>query len=229
MPPEDYLKGSRRVTIPDAGRLVSELSSKAIEAGFVVPAYFAADTLENAIRGRIVEAGRCGSPARLATALRECLRLIGDAIVYMLATDADYVWPSVLYGGVLPIVDTGLGSPREDMLHTLLERSFSRTSGIQRGGVLMGFKGFGKSQIVLNVVLGRQLVGWALKGKGFAGWKTHIGMMLSGPAGDVPCQMNGAPATAILAAGLHEKRVLADPKVPNWAVPGDGAFDATVA
>lgn len=221
MPPADYLAKRNRVVLPDAGALVNTLSRKSAEAGFVVPAFFAADTLESAVRNHI----RNTASAKLgyigmATALRDCLRLVGDAIMYLDATD---VWNTSPHTDALPIVDTGLGSPREAELQRLLESSFARDVGIHRGGTLMGFKGFGKTQLVLNVALCKQLIGWALP-EGFAGYRTHIGMLCTSPAGGTRDALHKAPPTAFLAAGLRKQGLLQDQSVPDWAIPGEGAF-----
>ena len=154
MPPSNYLDNTSKVFIPNVGEFIPELSSLAAEAGFEVPAHFKADTLEKAVRQHIVGAGPWLQSHSMACALRDCLRLIGDAMVVLDAVKHDTLLP-MMERQILPIVDTGLGSGREDMLQTLILQSFEKYPKLLRGGVLMGFREFGRTQLLLNVVLCR--------------------------------------------------------------------------
>lgn len=96
-----------------------------------------------------------------------------------------------------PIVDAVLGSTRESMLQELLLDCFRAPYNVVRGGTLMGFNGVGKSQMVKNVVFGKQLAGWAL-GNG----TDHIGIYVGNPASPSLDMLQGAVPAAFIAAGL---------------------------
>ena len=171
-----------------------------------------------------------------------CLRLLGDAIMYLDANeDGCMPFASVDSGLVYPFVDAGMNSRRERVFNWLVVQAFSGRN-VLRGGVLSGYRGVGISHLVRNVVLAKQLVSWATGAlvrdaefEGDAGGKSnndglpvkHVGIHVSDP-GLLNEPLRQASPAALVAAGLYRLGLLKEPGksvVPAWAVPSREAFN----
>lgn len=156
LPPPDYLDkacdsvGASIVT--DVRPMISRLSRAAAKCGFDIPQPFKGDTLEEALGGHIrLQYGSARQDA-FARAVRESLRLLGDAVAHVEANDPIVVHDFSQLFSIVDVPDSG--SARGDSLQELLECSFGASRLGHRGGTLMGSEGLGKSHLLQNVVLG---------------------------------------------------------------------------
>lgn len=157
----------------------------------------------------------------MATAARDCLRLIGDACVYV------YGWANVELSRVsktriLPVVDSGFSSQRERLLQRLLSEALAPELAVIRGGVVGGYRGFGKSQLVRQLVLGKELVQWCIGSQPYNQAK-HVGMYVDNPSQLGNALRMGCPP-ALLAAGFCNADVLKRESPPAWAVSSGVGF-----
>lgn len=93
----------------------------------------------------------------IADAVRACLRLIGDAFVHVHASSTTSM-DRITGTFILPIVDSGFSTQRERLLQQLLYEACTSGMNVIRGGVVLGYRGIGKSQLLRQLVLGKQLL-----------------------------------------------------------------------
>lgn len=227
MPPPGYWTESSKLKNPDVS-VVDDLSAAAERHGFKVPAGFSGTTLADALRRSLAGVPKDRMILRereaelLAVKIRMCLRLLGDAIMHLaVKSDKNLRHLNVQREGLYPIVDAGMSSKRERLFNSLLVQAFCAGPFIFRGGVLSGYKGFGKSQLVRNVVLAKQLVSWAalqdaedvsstISSKHMDSLAVrHVGIYVSNPA--LLKNLRHASPEALIAAGLHRVGLLEEP------------------
>lgn len=223
LPPADYLEQARgqQITI-DAKAIVNSISKAAARTGFQIPMPFEGTTVAEAIKKHIW-ANHSGD--ELAGAVRESLRLLGDVMVDLNAfakanPEKAKKWSAKWEVPMLPIVDApDSRSPRRQQLDALLRLCFVTDSVGLRGGTLMGYKGFGKSQIVQNLVFGKQLAGWALQDHPYSDRRHHIGIYVKDPSMSTLGLMRVRPPWAHVAVELDRLGLLRDKNgdIPSWA------------
>ena len=116
---------------------------------------------------------------------------------------------SGMYGMLLPAVDAGVDSARERLLDEVLGEILTPGGHKQfRGGVVTGFKGVGKSQLLLNAALGVALVDDVARKDG---WGKRFVSVYVPDIGSGMDKMRQAPPTMLIAAGLDRKGLLRAP------------------
>lgn len=126
---------------------------------------------------------------------------------------------------ILPIVDSGFSTQRERLLFELLAEAFGPGMNVTRGGVVLGYRGFGKSQLVRQLVFGKELLQWSIGKRRFYDACRHVGMYVDSPSGLNDALQMGCPP-ALLAAGLCNAGFVQREDAPAWTKSIKGGFKA---
>lgn len=205
-PPQYYLEDAKSLHVPD-GSVIESLSENAKLAGYEVGG-LPGDDLQSAVKIHIIEGAKRGNK-QLVDAVRDALLVVGEAKAAIQAAGLSHQAADLRTAEsfqLLPILDARCMSDREQWLHMFLSDTLDVAKGgsVVKGGVVAGFKGYGKSDILRNVVFGKALVQWALQDATIPGFSNHahVGIYVSDPMDERIGGLQGANPVALIAAGL---------------------------